>query len=344
MIFPIEISIFAPVLDRIMMNFYIRLIIILLLFTTFSAATSAQRTSRVPRYEEYIKKYKTLAIRQQKEYKIPASITLAQGLLESGAGTSRLAVEGKNHFGIKCKEEWTGKTIYHTDDAPNECFRAYNTVEDSFVDHSRFLARRKYYVSLFTLDIYDYKAWANGLQKCGYATDKGYGAKLINLIETYELYKYDRTTLAEEKRKKTIEADDNYEIKIEEPEGRIIESQAINDWRRRIHQVNDVHFITAQENDTYEVIAAATKLSLKRLMKYNDVTADVTLKEGDFVFLQAKKKYAAKGSLQHTVQEGESMHSISQKYGMKLKTLYKLNKLPNDYSPNPGDVLKLRKK
>jgi len=318
-----------------------RLLYICLIISVFSTASAAQKTSRSPRYEEYIKKYKALAQQQQREYKIPASITLAQGLLESGAGTSRLALNGNNHFGIKCKEEWTGGTMYHTDDAPNECFRTYRSVEDSYIDHSLFLAKRKYYVSLFDLDIYDYRGWAYGLQKCGYATDKSYGAKLVNLIETYELYKYDRSTIAAEKKKPL--SDDIYEIKVETPDNRYDMVVGLS-LRRRISKVNDIHYILAIPNDTYELISEDTKLSIKRIMKYNELSADYNLKEGDIIFLQAKKKYAAKGNLEHTVQEGESMHSISQKYGMRLKTLYKLNKLSNDYTPNSGDVLKLRKK
>lgn len=320
------------------MNLYIRFCFIALFISMFSAQSYSQKYPRSPKYEEYIKKYKALAMQQQKEYKIPASITLAQGLLESAAGTSRLAVKGNNHFGIKCKEEWTGGRIYHTDDAPDECFRTYNSAEESYVDHSLFLAKRKYYVSLFDLDIYDYKGWAYGLQQCGYATDKSYGAKLVNLIETYELYKYDKG-MTDDKRKL---ADDIYEIKVKTPDRTAHPSMA--NWRRRIHQTNDIHYITAQENDTYEKIAYDTRLTIKRLLKYNEATGNVKLKEGDIVFLQAKKKYASKNNKLHTVREGESLHSISQLYGMRLKTLYKLNKLPDNYTPVPGDVLKLRKK
>jgi len=324
-----------------------RLVLICLFISGFSAHDFGQTHSRSQKYEDYINKYKILAIRQQMEYKIPASITLAQGLLESGAGTSRLATVGNNHFGIKCKEEWTGGSMKHTDDAPNECFRTYDSAEASYLDHSLFLTKRKYYVSLFDLDIYDYKAWAYGLQRCGYATDKSYGAKLINLIETYELYQYDRMRIVSSKtktakKKPAAVTDDIYEIKVEAPVYR--KGRFLSNWRRRIHQVNDIHYITALGDDTYEMISQDTKLSIKRIMKYNEVNVDVQLNEGDIVFLQAKKKYAPKGVLVHTVQEGESLHSISQKYGMRLKTIYKLNKLPNDYVPTAGDVLKLRKK
>ena len=297
-----------------------------------------QGQQRQPRYEEYINKYKTLAIKQQQEYKIPASIKLAQGLLETGAGTSRLAREGNNHFGIKCKDEWTGGKMYHDDDAIGECFRTYKSAEESYIDHSKFLAYRKYYTALFKLDLYDYKGWANGLYAAGYATDKAYGRKLISLIETYELYKYDKAKIV--KKTSTVK-DDIYEIKINNPEPSK-RYEPIN-WRRRILQVNNVHYITAQANDTYDFISYDTRLKSKKLLKYNEVEKGHNLKEGDIVFLQSKKKYADKGNNIHTVKGGESMHSISQKYGMRMKSLYKLNKLKDNYVPKPGDTLKLRK-
>ncbi|MDR3308590.1 MAG: glucosaminidase domain-containing protein [Tannerella sp.] len=313
-----------------------------LILALCSLTITGQKASRMPQFEEYIKKYKTLAMQQQKEYKIPASITLAQGLLESGAGNSRLAVKANNHFGIKCKEEWRGGRIYHDDDAKNECFRAYKSAEDSYRDHSIFLANRKYYVSLFTLDIYDYKAWAYGLQNCGYATDKSYGDKLVRLIETYELYKLDRLKQPAEKKKPAALVDDIYEIKVVSPEQRK-QHPAVTNWRRRIQRVNGIHYIKAQENDSFEIIAYDTKLSLKRLLKYNEVTPGYVLKKGDMLFLQSKERYAPKENRIHVVAAGESMHGIAQLYGMRLKTLYKLNKLQNDYTPKLGDTLKLRK-
>jgi hypothetical protein len=288
-------------------------------------------------YEAYIEKYKTLAVKQQKTYKVPASITLAQGLLESAAGSSRLARQGNNHFGIKCKEEWKGGRIYHDDDEKNECFRTYKNVEDSYLDHSLFLSKRKYYVSLFNLDIHDYRGWAYGLQQCGYATDKSYGSKLINIIETYELYKYDRAKIIE----KAPIIDDIYEIKIKASE--YSNRPAVVNWRRRILKTNDIHYIEAQENDTYEFIAYDTRMSLKRLLKYNDTTTEHKLKKGDRIYLQGKRKYADKGNLVHIVKNGESLHSISQLYGMNLKSLYKLNKIKDSYTPKPGDTLKVRK-
>ena len=289
-----------------------------------------------PDYEAYINKYRNLAIQQQQEYKIPASITLAQGLLETGAGKSRLAVQGNNHFGIKCKDDWPGGRMYHDDDEVGECFRTYKSAEESYIDHSKFLAFRKYYVSLFKLDLYDYKAWARGLQECGYATDKAYGTKLIGIIETYELYKYDRAKIV---KKQTVK-DDIYEIIITPPSTK--NNDDLN-WRRRIYQTNGIHYVTAQTNDTYELISSDTRLKLKKLYKYNETSPYNKLKSGDIIFLQAKKKYASKGTAPHTVKSGESMHRIAQQYGMRIKSLYKLNKLKDSYVPKPGDKLKVRK-
>ena len=295
-----------------------------------------QKRGRDPIFEAYIEKYKALAIQQQKEYRIPASITLAQGILETNAGRSRLAVQGNNHFGIKCKPEWRGERIFADDDAKNECFRAYQSAEDSYLDHSLFLSERIFYVSLFDLDIYDYPGWAYGLQRCGYATDKAYGSKLINIIENYELYQYDKIRIEE----KVPIIDEIYAIRLNVDSKQAPES--IN-WRRRIHVTNGSHYIDAQKNDTYVIIAYDTRMTLKRLLKYNNATIDSPLKEGDRVYLQAKRKYAEKSAFVHVVQNGESIHSISQLYGMKMKSIYKLNKIRDGYVPKPGDTLKVRK-
>ena len=315
----------------------IHLIIIFTLLTVNVGRIQGQKQARNPQYEAYINKYKDLAIQLQKEYKIPASIKLAQGLLETGAGTSRLARIGNNHFGIKCKEEWKGGRMYHDDDAKNECFRTYKSAEESYVDHALFLSKRIYYVSLFDLNIYDYKGWAYGLQRCGYATDKLYGQKLVNIIETYELYKYDKAKVPDK-----LIYDDIYEIKIADSDFEIQHPDYAN-WRRNIYEVNGIHYITAKVSDSYETISKDLRIKKKRLFSYNELPADHKLSTGDIIFVQAKKKQASKDDSVHVVKKGESLHGISQMYGMKLKSLYKFNKLPGDYVPNQGDVLKVRK-
>ena len=320
------------------MNRKIRFFIVFALLSANVVYLQGQRQARNPSYEAYINKYKDLAIRLQKEYRIPASIKLAQGLLETGAGSSRLARVGNNHFGIKCKDEWRGGRMYVTDDAPDECFRTYNSAEESYLDHSEFLSQRSFYVSLFKLDIYDYKGWAYGLQSCGYATDKQYGAKLVNLIETYELNKYDKASVTE--RRPIV--DDIYEIKLN-PFDAGSKLPKLTNWRRRLQQTNGIHFITAQPNETYEYIAYDARMKLKRLLKYNEVTVEHKLSEGNIVFLEKKRNQASKEFSVHTVKAGESLHSISQIYGIKIKSLYKFNKLNNEYIPKQGDILKVRK-
>jgi len=320
------------------MKIDIRLLIKLTLLLALNACIQVHCQTKNPSFEAYINKYKNLAIQQQQLYKIPASITLAQGLLETGAGTSRLARIGNNHFGIKCKEEWTGGRMYHDDDAKDECFRTYKTVEDSYLDHSLFLSKRIYYVSLFDLNIYDYRGWANGLQRCGYATDPAYGRKLISLIETYELHKYDKNQTIIKK----PSLDDIYEIKIS-PSDVEITRPGSSKWRRNLQEINGVHFIIAQANDSYESLSKDLRLKAKKMYKFNDVNAGQKLSQGNNVFIQKKKKQASKGNSVHVVKDGESLHNISQQYGMKLKSLYKFNKLSDSYTPTPGNVLKVRK-
>ena len=275
-------------------------------------------------YQKYIKTYGTLAIKQQTQYKIPASITLAQGLLESGAGQSDLARRSNNHFGIKC-HEWKGARVYHDDDLRGECFRKYNTVEQSYIDHSKFLAERPRYASLFKLRVTDYKGWAKGLQKCGYATDRAYANKLIKVIEDYELYRYDRMKVVKKTTKRTTTS-----------------NQQPAQSAYQVYRTHGLIYVYAQENDSFDHIAANLGFSPRKLRKYNEVPEDFPLEKGDIIYLEKKKKKADKPYEQHVVQVGESMHGIAQKYGIQIKSLYKMNKKSADYIPMEGDVLKLR--
>lgn len=281
--------------------------------------------NRNPDYVRYIKQYGPLASEHQKKYKIPASITLAQGLLESGAGKGRLAREANNHFGIKC-HDWTGKRIYHDDDRRNDCFRKYSHAEDSYHDHSLFLANRDRYAPLFNLKTTDYKGWAKGLQKCGYATDRAYANKLIKLIEDYELYKYDQ--------KQFVRPVQSSSIKIPK----------LPAWYKthEIFMTNDLLYVVARDNDTFELIGKELGFSARRLRSYNEVPRDYPLGQGDVVYLKKKKKKASKEKRFHTVEMGESMHSISQLYGIRVKNLYKMNDKTEEYVPEEGDLLRLR--
>lgn len=260
----------------------------------------------------YIDEFKGIAVREMRLYGIPASITLAQGILESGDGTSRLATEANNHFGIKCHEDWEGGRIYHDDDAKNECFRKYKHAEESYRDHSEFLRTRSRYASLFELEKTDYKGWAKGLKKAGYATSPTYADALINLIETNHLHELDLRGLDGELT----------------PEDRIV------------HLENGAKYVQLLEGETLEDLSVLYKRSVKKLLKYNDWTYEVKLAKDDRVYIRSKK---GKGdSKTYTVKSGETMHSISQREGISLKCLYWRNRKPVGWQPNAGDALRLR--
>lgn len=261
--------------------------------------------------EQYIAKYKDFALIEMHRASVPASITLAQGMLESSYGNSRLAKEAMNHFGIKCKSDWKGGVIYADDDAPNECFRAYKSVLESYRDHSEFLRNNWRYQSLFSLKITDYKGWAEGLRKAGYATNPKYHSILINLIERHELYKYDLMPRPELQTEVFVSA-------------------------------NNIPAIYAGKDATAESIASEHDLRAKHIYKYNDMQKGAELHEGEIIYLKPKRR---KGSADHhTVSDGESMHMISQMYGIKLKHLYKKNRLEPGTEPKVGEKLELQHK
>lgn len=270
-------------------------------------------------YNKYVKQYSDLAVAHMHKYGIPASITLAQGLLESGAGQSQLARKSNNHFGIKCHSDWRGGKVYHDDDRRGECFRKYKRVEDSYADHSNFLTKHSRYERLFKLKISDYKGWARGLQKCGYATDRAYANKLIKVIEDYELYRFDSVRKGKKK-------------------ARTVPSK----FARDIYRTHGLIYVIARDNDSFDQIAADLDFKVKKLIKYNEVPEDYPLQKGDIVYLEKKKSKADKPYYDHVVQIGESMHSIAQRYGISIKSLYKMNKKDKGYVPEEGDVLKLR--
>ena len=278
---------------------------------------SLQAQTRNKQYEDYIKKYRELAVDEMRKYRIPASITLAQGLLESGAGQSALARKSNNHFGIKCGGDWTGKSVSHDDDARGECFRAYKNPKESYEDHSKFLAGRPRYASLFKLNITDYKGWARGLKKAGYATNPRYADQLIGIIELYELHKYDQKDYLKWLKK--------------------------NPHPHQTYIANDLLYIVVKEGDSWKTISKEFDISPKKLRKYNDLYKDYALKVGDILYLESKNKKAGKEHIVHVFRAGESMHGVSQKYGIRLKNLYKLNKMhADDPSPEVGTILRLR--
>ena len=277
-------------------------------------------------FQEYINKYKTIAVEQMEKHGIPASITLAQGLLESGAGKSELAQKSNNHFGIKCGSNWFGPTFSHFDDGRNECFRAYENARASFEDHSQFLKKERY-ARLFRLSILDYKGWARGLKACGYATSPTYADRLIDIIELYELNKLDR---------------DPKVTYVPEPV-----RPAVNVVLNSHHVMtnNDVMCIKANGDETWDSIAKEFSIPKYKLLEYNEAIERVEINPGDFIYLQKKQKKGHKHfgkDYWHHVKQGESMYSIAQLYGMKISSLYKLNFRDDDYVPVAGDLLRVR--
>ncbi len=303
------------------MKTHSRIFFVVTAFLFFSLGVSGQEKTQSRL--DYIDTYSDLAVKHMEKYKIPASITLSQGILESGAGMSSFVKRSNNHFGIKCHSDWKGDTIIHDDDRPNECFRKYKKAEDSFEDHSRFLTEKRRYSILFDLDIRDYKGWARGLQTSGYATDKTYANKLIKLIEDYELYRYDTKGYKKANAGKTT-------VTGTKPQ------------ERDVFKTHGLIYVYARQNDSFEAIANDLRFKVKDLIKYNEVPEDFPLNEGDIVYLEKKKKKADKPYYEHTILIGESMHSISQRYGIQLSRLYKMNKKDPDYVPVEGDVLRLR--
>ena len=301
-----------------------------LLLTFLSLMVSLTIKAQInQQYLSYIETYKELAIEQMERYHIPASITLAQGLFESAAGQSALSLRSNNHFGIKCGTGWNGKKTYHDDDARGECFRVYSSVRASYEDHSLFLKNRSRYASLFDLPQTDYRGWANGLKKAGYATNPQYAQRLIDLIERYRLYEYDRMT---SKSVRTV-----LEKRMESFQ------EAYNERQVRIN--NGLLLVIAREGETLSQIAAEFGIKEKKLIKHNDLYRGYRLSEGEYVYLEKKKRMASKQYFRQSyrIQAGDSMHRISQAFGIRLKNLYKMNNMsPTDALPKIGTPIRIR--
>lgn len=299
------------------------LALVCLLFSIQGASAQMKWNSA---YQSYIDQYKDLAIEQMLRYNIPASITLAQGLFESAAGRSDLTRSGNNHFGIKC-HGWTGKRTYHDDDAAGECFRAYDNARQSYEDHSRFLATQSRYARLFSLKRTDYRGWARGLKQCGYATNPQYASKLTQIIELYGLNKYDRAT--------------TYDRFIAKHASE--ESPGPDGVRYVIKAYNDNYYVIAKKGETFKSLGKELGISGRKLAKYNERDKRETLDDGDVIYLKKKRNKAEQNfkNRPHTVKAGESMYSIAQKYGIRLKSLYKKNRLSPDYNIRVGDKLRV---
>ncbi len=317
------------------MRFNIFFLITFLFFTGVVNKAPAQSSGKRMTKEEYIKKYEEIAVEEMNKFGIPASITLAQGILESANGNSTLATKANNHFGIKCHKGWTGKTFHMDDDEKNECFRKYKDPLTSYKDHSDFLASRRRYAFLFDLDITDYIGWAYGLKKAGYATNPKYPQLLIKIIEDYGLYEYDklyktgRTKLAKKVKPKSNIAPETATFVTTSSTG------------RKVYSNNGVKFIFAKDGDTPYKIAKEFNIYKYQIKKYNYLTRKDTIKEGQIIYIEKKKNKANVDF--HIVQPGENLYDISEKYAIRLSKLCKYNSLPKNAKLYPDQKIKLRK-
>lgn len=314
--------------------------IVIGLFVVVSSL-SAQTTAYDEAAKRYIATYYQIAIEEMVIYKIPASITLAQGLFESNAGRSDLATIANNHFGIKCHKEWSGPTYIHDDETKNECFRKYDHPEESFRDHSAFLTTRDRYKPLFQLDITDYKGWAKGLKQTGYATNPKYADLLIKQIETYQLYRFDDPEAVKVIADSIAQLKPALaEIKPVKPSKPELELLRPGPEKHTIYGINDVQLTVALKGDTWKKLSKLFYTSEKKLLKFNDLKKGAKVVPGQLIFIQMKKKEGA--SQTYRVTEGETMYMISQLNGIQLKQLYHLNKMKPGTKIQPGQLLQLR--
>lgn len=334
------------------------------LFCLFVASwTMAQSTGGA--YQNYINSYKGLAIQQMQKHRIPASIKLAQGLLESAAGQSKLAREANNHFGIKVGGDWKGPYILRDDDRQNEKFRKYGSVSESFEDHSLFLKKPRY-APLFNLAVTDYKGWARTLKSCGYATSPTYAESLIGIIERYNLAQYDQSgasaqasagewsisqssaMTAKEKRQKHGSGKGTSTTGSKTPRHRntkvrYVAPDPAADFfaKHRLSKCNGIYYIVAQPGDSLKTIAAAVEKRVRQIRRYNEIPKGGEVYPGQIIYL-GRKKDQASGQMRgvpHVVKPGESIYTISQLYGIKMVRIYQINNLQPEYAPRVGDKL-----
>lgn len=296
--------------------------------------------------EQYIEQYKQLAIESQEQFGIPASIKMAQALLESANGNSRLATQANNHFGIKCKSYWQGETISHDDDAPGECFRKYDSAKDSYDDHSTFLREGSRYAFLFNFPVDDYKSWAHGLKQAGYATNPQYAYRLIEIIEDNNLH-----LLADARAAEPIEdVDPEMMVELEQavirPELKYnLDDYAVYKKQKGSHTVyvnNNTRFVVMFEGETLESLANNIKVPISRLRSYNELESGQTIEPGMMVYIKAKKNKAHNGAQYHIVQKDETLYSISQLHGIKASKLLEINKKSADMALPESTRLRLR--
>ena len=297
--------------------------------------------------EAYIENFKDMAVSEMKRTGVPASITLAQGIIESDMGRSNLATKANNHFGIKCHDDWSGPVFRQTDDRRNECFRKYRLPEESYKDHSDFLRSEARYKLLFSLNVTDYKGWARGLKRDGYATNPEYANMLIRKIEEYNLYNYDTgTTVSEKVYNKTDTVAEKQDNRLANTSEKIIGNVngnfSVTAVRSRVMEKNRIQYIVVKESDTHESLEKEFQLLRWELARYNELKSDFKLTAGQILYLQPKREKAEFGNDFHTTSEGETIYEISQIYGIKLKNLLIMNRMTEGQEPVAGQKIWLR--
>ncbi len=334
------------------MKFSQKAILSALFVLLIPAAVPVEAQTRQTR-EEYIARYKNIAIAHMERYGIPASITMAQGILESDCGNSRLSRSSNNHFGIKCKKSWRGERVYHDDDAKGECFRSYPSVEESYLDHAEFLDSSPRYDSLFAYSSTDYRSWARGLKAAGYATAPDYAQRLIKIIEDNRLYLLDQDngsrryasyiasaagddTAAQSFETQSTAASDE----LVNPDAYRVNIKIFNGYN--IYRTNRVYYVVAKEGDTYRSLGTLFHISERALRKFNDAPKTAPLRKGDVVYIERKKVRWEGNAQMHTVRHDETLHALAQSYGIREHSLARLNRLRPGSDLHNGQIIKLR--
>jgi LysM repeat protein len=324
-------------------------ILIAFLLSLLSQFSRAQSTDAIL---AYIARYKDLAIAEMRRTGIPAAITLAQGIHETEAGTSVLVKKSNNHFGIKCKDNWTGQSVSHDDDARGECFRKYAAPEESYKDHSDFLKARPNYASLFKLDPTDYEAWANGLKKAGYATNPKYAQILIKLIRDYNLEDYTLIALGKMRGEDGLVKNDKLTTEKNSDLVAITKNNRVDQERPSVSigidypsgefKINDTRVIYVKKGTSYLTIAQRYEIPLARLFEFNDLKQQEIAADDQLVFIQRKRKTG--DHEYHVVQAGENIYNIAQTEAIRLESLLEYNSLGANMQPAVGETLYLRSK
>jgi len=295
---------------------------------------------------DYINAYKDIAIAEMQRTGVPASITLAQGIHESGAGASQLVLESNNHFGIKCKSNWTGESVKHDDDAKGECFRKYTSAADSYKDHSDFLKSGQRYAFLFSLDPTDYTGWANGLKKAGYATNPKYPQILIKTIEDYNLQDYTMIALGKTQRAEVVDAEvvpqsPVYGIAVAVPA--VVKTEEVKqNYPAGEFKLNDTKVVFVKKGTSFLAVAKQYDVDLSKIFEFNEMPKAEATDKDQLIYLQRKRKTGIHEF--HVVLPGETLNDIAQQEAMRLESLQELNWLKKDEKPAVGEKLSLQAK